>query len=416
MADKILGMNNTQSWVEALNISPEMLAEWSSQAPAGKPLLVHCLEEGHLSVPEYMEWASDHYGLAVLSAGYFQEALDMGSLAKHRADGLWQPWCFPVEQWDGVTFVACVEPPEQMDAHVRYVLADPRAMKEVWGEPMTSVDALNMREEAPPPPPAPEVLDIPDGMKLNTTKPFVLNLDESQLLFNDHQDEAPLSAPEAPVAPSVPPPVFDENTPPPAPTLMFSENSEVSQVPIHPVEEPSSPSISVIRPVPQNSPVRPKSGALAGGGKLNLPVDEDAACASVFKTLNAKYNNTFIVKCTETEAQLYKWDSGLNPSDDALRTISLSQPTFFRIVAKTLLPYHGYLIDSPVHRQFFSNLGLEEIPPCITAVPLKLNGSLWGILVAMGGKELQNLETLQETESVCAQLIKTVGAIWGRAA
>lgn len=378
MADKILGMNNDQSWVEALNISPEMLVEWSSQAPAAKPLLVHCLEEGHISVPDYMAWACDHYGMAVLSARYFQEALDTDSLASHRSTGQWQPWCYPVEQWDGITFVACVEPPqEHADPHVRFVLADPRAMREAWGDPITSVSAF-----VPAAPPT-ESIDIPDGMKLNSTKPFVLNLDESQLLFSDN--------------------------PPSPPNLLFSENSEVSHVPIHAMTPTEASS-----PAPLKAPSRSKAGAT--GGKQSLPVDEDAACAAVFKSLKVKYSNAFIMKCSATEARLYKWDANLTPSEEALSPISLSLPTFFRIVAKTLLPYHGYLIESPAHGELFAALGIQKIPACVTAVPLKLNGGLWGILVAIGQQDLQSLEALRETESLCEQLLQTLGPIWGKAA
>jgi hypothetical protein len=337
IAEKNSTMNNESSWVEALNISPEMLAEWSSQAPPGKPLVVHCLEEGHIAVAEYMAWASDRYGLAVLHTSYFREAFDVGKLEDFN-QSLWQPWFFPVEQWDGVTFVACVEPPSgNVDSDVRFVLSDPRAMREAWD----GIDAkLHIAEDTPPP--MPEIFDIPDGVKLNATKPFVLNLDDSGVLLNE-------------------------------------------------------------------TPAEPETKPLASGEKPNSLLQNDAAFNTAFKSLNVKYSHSFVMKCTDKETQLYKWDSGLNPGETALSPISLNEPTFFRIVTKTLLPYHGYLIDSPAHREFFTALGLSEIPACVTATPLKIKGQLWGILVAVGPLELQNLETLREAESICDQLVKTLG-------
>ncbi|NJM10339.1 MAG: hypothetical protein HC883_05655 [Bdellovibrionaceae bacterium] len=141
-------MSDQQSWAEALNIKPESLAQWSSQAPAGTPLLVYCLEHGHVPLAEYWAWAQDHFGLAVLQSHYFQQAFDPSFLEQARLSGNWHPWCFPIEQWDDVTFVACVEPQDRSqdksqyndeNSRVRYVLADPRLMREAWGATSTNI-------------------------------------------------------------------------------------------------------------------------------------------------------------------------------------------------------------------------------------------------------------------------------------
>ena len=67
-------MNSTQNWVEALKINPEKLSVWSAQAPSGMPLLVWCLEKGHVSQADYLAWASQAYGLPVLANEFFTDA------------------------------------------------------------------------------------------------------------------------------------------------------------------------------------------------------------------------------------------------------------------------------------------------------------------------------------------------------
>ena len=66
-------MSYSQSWVEALKIKPEKLSVWSAQAPAGIPLLVFCLDKGHINAGEYFAWASKTYGLPILRNDFFKK-------------------------------------------------------------------------------------------------------------------------------------------------------------------------------------------------------------------------------------------------------------------------------------------------------------------------------------------------------
>src|SRR5262249_38298667 len=147
------------------------LNEWSSQAPPGKPLLVWCLEEGHVSAGEYLMWASERYGLPVLSSAFFESGgLNPPFVHSHRNTGGWSAWCFPVDEWEGLTYVACVEPPEERAKEVCYVLADPRAMSEAWE---VTNSGISMPEEH-----ATDDADAPVGISFGGgggTKVFKLN-------------------------------------------------------------------------------------------------------------------------------------------------------------------------------------------------------------------------------------------------
>jgi hypothetical protein len=104
-------MSSHQNWVEALNISPETLGQWSAQAPSGTPLLVWCLEQGHIPVESYFKWAQATFEVPVLDSSFFTKGFDAAFVTNARNSGNWYPWQYPVDNWEGVTLVACVEVP-----------------------------------------------------------------------------------------------------------------------------------------------------------------------------------------------------------------------------------------------------------------------------------------------------------------
>lgn len=387
-------MNDQQTWVEALNIDPEKLAEWSQQAPAGKPILVHCLESGLVDYGEYMRWAQNYFGLPVLQPHFFQGTFDPAQLEQDKIQGHWHPWMFPVERWEGVTFVACVEPPKEISADVRYVLADPRALREAWGATSTSIrplSSLNPENELPP---LPDGVDMPAGMSA-APKPFVLDLDHTTFNFGPATEVTPTVdepvvqfKPDLKVVPDLP--VVEEAAPPPAPVIA----------------EAAMP------PVPAPMPARPSNPAPAA-----LASDEQAAIDQFFSELSAKYEGALILKCNEQTAKLYRHDARIHPTEESAKTtINLSYPTFLRIVSKTGLPYHGYLVDSPAHSEFFRALGFEKTPACVTAIPIRFDQFQWGFVVAVGPEENQKIEFLNFTQEAADRLMQSVGGTWSKAA
>lgn len=361
-------MSDQQTWAEALNISPESLSQWSSQAPAGKPLLVYCLEQGLVPLKEYFDWAQQHFGLPILSPSYFQEAFDPSELEAARANGTWYPWCFPVGQWEDVTYVGCVEPQETEDNKTCFVLVDPLILSQAWGETSPSIGK-------------PANLDMPAGM-VQEIKPFTLNIDEAT--FN--------IGPETQVA-------------------QWSDEQSVEESYIETaVDIPPA----VVQPMKKTEPLL-KSAA--------VPVpqleaeDEESAITNLFTALKERYSSALIMKCNEQTASIYRCDDSLNPGDDSEKTtVNLSYPTFIRIVKKTNLPYHGYLVDSPAHRDFFAGLGLSDLPVCLTAIPLRVDDKLWGVMVAFGQEEVQKMDSLSFAQDHCHRLLQAVSDSWSKAA
>lgn len=366
-------MSSDQTWVEALKISPESLTEWSTQVPPDMPLLVWCMTNGHIRAEDYLAWACDHFGLAVLDSRFFSESFQRETLDDVRDK--WSPWCFPIGEWDACTFVACAEPPhEPAEGGFAYILADPNAMKTAWSEKDESSAAM---------------AEAPSGLNPKATRTFILNLDEATVMTRaedlDSQQGAktavkpavkavtPAVVPMASTAPAV---AVDESTPPPTPT-------------------------------PRVKPT------LISAATAN----EASEIANGFERLRGSYQSSLIMRCVDGTARPYKWDSTLpiNANDEKF-TVNLNFPSFFRIVAKTMHPYHGYVIDSPVHKQFFANLHFENPPACVTAIPLKQGDNLWGLLVAFGGQTTQTTDALNEALGVAEKLTTVMSATWAKSA
>jgi hypothetical protein len=386
-------MDTSQTWVEALKISPEKLSEWSEQAPAETPLLVWCLQEGHISPEDYFEWACEHFGLPILNSAFFTQSFDRTSLEPHRSNSLWSPWYFPVGQWDDVTLIACAEPPaERPEGACAFVLADPAAMREVWGLGEAKKDAE---------------LEAPMGINPNATKTFILNLD-STMLMQDHVE---------PVKPTAKEPKPNHVDPPnlAAPTPIKAKTASAPPPTPPAKKSPLAVAAAVAQATPAQNPepAAAKVKPIKGAPNPN----EDSEIAAAFEHLRKDYQSSLIMRVSENAVKPYKWDPKLPVvAGQDKWNVNLSYPSFFRIVSKTMQPYHGYVIDSPAHQQFFASLNFPKAPACVTAIPLKHNGNLWGVLVAFGSETSQTGDALNHALEIGEKLGKTLDGTFHRLA
>lgn len=452
-------MVQAQTWVEALKISPKKLKEWETLAPDGVPVLVYVLQEGHVSVDHYLAWASQHYNIPVLGEDFFANAFDPDNARNLQFSMTydWKPWIFPVEQWEGVTYVACVEPPATpMGDHVRVVLADPRTMQRCWSMIASSFTSTTLDKPAE----FDEKADAPMGMNIET-KAFKLdlgNLDESQLFRKDGHYEAPpapVSEPEPEAVAEAE--VIDDVVEAQPEMPEFPESSQVAEIPDIPeipdapeVSEVSEASVKINVPPPppmamddeESSPLHAMPTGITNVNKLAdddqsvpaapaikkapppvakgapPPLTKEAQSTDpdeVFEKLKAIYQHVFLMKCTKEKAKLYKWDKSVKPVSKAVE-VDLGFPTFLRIIAKTHLPYHGYLVDSPAHRDFFNSLKLPELPGCVTGIPINGDNELLGVLVCVGDESLQKLDFLKKAEAISQAMIATLQSTWAASA
>ncbi len=424
-------MAEEQTWVEALEISEEDLRRWSEQVPSGMPLLAWCLEHGHVPLDRYLDWASESYGLPVLESRFFAEAFDASTLSQMRSD--WSPWSFPVEVWDGITIVACVEPPHERQEGYSYVLADPTALHEAWGQsdarislpppPPTEIKKSRASlsvEDAEPPLIAPEgdPLDIPLGVNLNAPRKFKLQLagfesDDVAQPSDPPQITQPVLTPEMPPVLQVPDLSLDEvvvdadpTEPPAAPEIASSEN----------VTEEFTQS-QIVDAVTATQHAQPTVTVAQTARPLPTAHEVAEAMEQAFVSIRKDYKGAVLLRCTDSDALVSQSDPNLKLSIEPSKIqIALNSPSLLRIVFKTKLPYHGFVLDTPLHREFFQKLGQQELPGCVTAVPITDNGELTGILLAFGDEKVQTPKALESIEKIAEQLTSQIGGEWLKSA
>lgn len=390
-------MSNQQNWVEALNISPENLSSWSAQAPSGTPLLVYCLEQGFIAIDAYFSWAQRQFEVPVLDSRFFSENYDPANLKEVSIQGDWHPWQFPVEKWDNVTIVACVEVPAAEDrGNYQYVLADPRAMRDAWSSAnlaqQTAVKAM-LKDDPPPPPAGGPEFEAPLGISAKP-KAFTLNLDDA-VMDTPHVEEA-APAPEPPKA-----------APKTSVTLNLQDTALFQE------------DVAKAEPLQQSEPELSTRSTIVTeirSARRELSSEETTAIKDLFHKVGTRFQRSMIMKVNDMNARLVYWDDRMQVTPgDSSTSVHLQNPTFMRIVAKTAMPYHGYLMDSQAHREFFQALGYTDLPACVTAIPIKADGNLWGMMIAIGTESNQKMDSLTFAQESTDGLVAKLGAEWLKA-
>lgn len=410
---KALKMRAFKPWVEALHIDPLKFETWLTEIPKHESVTFWCLIHGHLRSIEYLEWAKNFYGLPAIDEKYFRLAANRDLWTKIQSVANWSPSLLPVEEWDGTVFVACVEPPSDINWSfpVQYVLAPARELVYHWerlsndptkvtnpsvsgrGTTPAAKLTLNIQDIAKNPPnekiaddlslamqlgensnstlEVNSVVDAPDGLSLSL-KPPTLNLD-------------PAEPPKVQIAPVVQ--LQPEAQRPQSQTgfvLVKNENSD--------------PKVGAIRGEIDSDRQAPHS--------LDDAESEDQAVAWCFQQLKPHFRYAWILKVKGDDLIPYKWDSQARAKgSQAEQPIDLKQPSLFRIVARTRMPYHGHVVDSPINTAFFKLWGLRETPPHVTAVPLLEGGKISAILICAGEKPAQADAVLRSTEKVANQFM-----------
>ncbi|MGE0764073.1 MAG: hypothetical protein AB7N80_12405 [Bdellovibrionales bacterium] len=499
-------MKVLKAWVEALGIDQNTFSSWVQEAPKHENLTFWCLERGRLRSSDYYDWAMNHYGLAMLTEGYFSQSANRELWQKIQSVANWSPHMLPLEEWDGTVFVACVEPPDdiQWSFPVQYVLATTRDLRMHWerlnsestrvSQSITNVKSVTsvtkpgivtkpgvVIKAATPPPPVPP--PIPQAKKQTGTSPLINT--------SVTQKDTPLNLMPQPtiVAEEVAAPVIQ--APPPPPSLseqdempeglalnlkldddkhlnldktenveapigleapagfklnlggdlktlddqpagivakMATPTEKLSLAPEGLAPKPIAPPV-INTPAPKpvtaslpNLAVPVSTPAPASSGHGSIDSDRIApktltASSSELETIawgfqqlkqHFKYSWLFLVSGDQLNAHC--WDASIKPSNsEATQSIDINQPSLFRIVVRTRMPYHGHVVESPINTGFFKNWGLRQTPPHVTAIPLASGGHMVAVLMCAGDKPAQLDQVLRFAEKTGNTILTNLG-------
>ena len=402
-----------------------------------------CLQSGRIPLPKYFDWARNYYGLAQLDKKYFTGAANMALWQQIHTVANWSPWMLPLEQWEGVVFIGCVEPPLETNWSfpVKYLLAEPAALEILWQKYHGTSDSMlgattnvtqrsegtntlfNIQPQEPvsfqlapesPIPAAREPMKFELAEEVTKSKivapaeppeevqaPLGLNL-------NIDLTTPPPPTPDA--EPSLPPPLnlnLNLNLAPDAATPPALKNLKITTVtPTPPAMQPFETMAPAVagRAAPVAAATNLK---LSPAGALNIneaPDSIDAATSQnscitwFFRQMRTRYTTGVVLTYSQNRLTTWKWEFSLKHTGAEPPAVSFDAPSLFRIVARTMRPYHGYPVDNPVHKQFFSAWGYSKMPAHVTAIPIMVSGAFKGIFLCISNDMNQGTDVLEFIE------------------
>jgi hypothetical protein len=441
-------------WLAALNIPAKDSEGWMILKPATDPLTFWALEQGYLKTPEYLNWARNYYGLPVLNSEYVEQPIDRSLWKKVESVANWSPNLLPLQEWDGVIFVGCVEPDEDVkwSFPVSYILCAPNDLKTLWlayqsqedGKaefpslpkitPVASGPVVASAIAAPAPPPvapkAPETgdftldldlkIEAPKGgvkfeledmapPSLSETRPPKLDLVQSTGLGEEK--------PPAVAADSGPMGLSLNLAPPPIPAKAPAAKPVVALVEEVALEMESHPK--------PTAPAETSSAESTGLGfaKKKAPATLDQAhsineaLAWFHKSIENYYAGVIYLAYESNMLRPLKASDNLKPvGDSALLSVDPNKASVFRIVKRTNMPYHGPVVDSELNKSFFESWGFTTYPAVVTALPLMVSGNSIGQILALGDDKCSPQEVLQMLERLTEKLGPALAQLQSKAA
>src|SRR6185312_13913243 len=154
-------MKTVKEWLSGLQVPKEKYELWLSEVPAGESFTYWCLQSGRLNENEYLSWARSHYALPSLNADFFDQPVNRELWTRIQSVANWSTTMIPIAEWDGLVYVACVEPDldHKWSFPVCYVLAKSQNLKKLWQELITT-DEISFAGFPP----------TPDKQSTNVTK------------------------------------------------------------------------------------------------------------------------------------------------------------------------------------------------------------------------------------------------------
>ena len=221
-------------WARGLNIPMETISIWEMQA-GQSDLLRWALANNKINEFSYQDWAKVYYQLPTLDAKFFDQS-PKPELWERWGAHSWSGSFLPIYEWDGVLYIACLEPPNEkqkdlvanLDVKVGFLIAPISGMKKWWSILSPTIQYQNTNMHLPP-----ELAAFSSGGSATITSP-------AQTQAHTHHQN--VSRPEPVQAPVEQTPAAVNSSAPisQAVTEPVASTNAVNSVPVNPVTESTS--------------------------------------------------------------------------------------------------------------------------------------------------------------------------------
>ncbi|MCM2280932.1 MAG: hypothetical protein NDI61_03700 [Bdellovibrionaceae bacterium] len=217
-----------------------------------------------------------------------------------------------------------------------------------------------------------------------------------------------------------PPPPPEELTPIPTPPSF--QPPPVDVAPVAAKAQPSAklPPVVVPPPIEPAAPVAKPTPAASNRTALDMSqmgqtahvgtssATDFAQCANLddvtavaFKKMQPVFQKSLILVFQSGQLRPWKWSSGVSHAGKSKASaIQLEEPSIFKIVYSTALPYHGYVVTNPTNNAFFAEFNGGTVPAHVTIMPILVNGQIAGMLMGMTDAQINLKATLRQMEAL----------------
>jgi hypothetical protein len=150
--------------------------------------------------------------------------------------------------------------------------------------------------------------------------------------------------------------------------------------------------------------------------KSATPEQTQSWTEKLFASIAENYQKSMILLKSGDQVKPWKWDQNFKPSTPAVSSVSLLQPSPFRIVHRTHKPFHGYVAPNDLNQKFFDQWNNSEIPELLTVAPVMVEDHVIGMLLAIGDKKADTKACLQSMELLADGIAKEIKASKNKAA
>jgi hypothetical protein len=297
----------------------------------------------------------------------------------------WTEQLCPIYSWEGTLFIGCtsleaVSPTSPKPQKIILVLCEEQVLKEYF-DLMSSMQ-ISALVATPPSAPSEDLFGSMAASLTGETEDSLLKEKDDE----EHESESKESeTSEEPIVDQI------------AGLTMDLSAQTVTLIPLNSSTSKLEPSAPVTPVITETSPVAP---AVAQQPNKTGDMSEH-----IFKEMQGQFIKSMLFRKEGNALIPWKWDSKFQPAAQAQdNPLSLGQPSPFRIVAKTLKPYHGYISPCDIAEKFFEDWNSSQIPDHLTVVPIIIEEEMVGALLGIAEKSVNQKASLHLTERLASEM------------
>ena len=403
-------LNKNYPWLQSLKISDQDIQSWQDKN-SRKSLTFWALRNKSIDQKAYFNWAIDHYQIPFLQGIFFEQNLMTKTQWKEIKDLYdWTEEILPVAFWNDTIFIGCVEPPKReiklLEFETRYVLTSYQSLRVRWKFVQSlshfiekeitasiALDTLNQQLTS---------MSLEEPVQKPLDKP----ISREPVLMS--QQSVSL---EEPVQKPLDKPVSREPVMNLEKRVSFPEEGEERMVEndsTFPGRAPVEDNVLVMKDFQKedkhsNNTNSEENTKFTFFGTVDKPLTHFSMSYNyeeLWRYTKSFYCTSLVLRVKGEKVSPMCWTGRIKCKKTEDISVDLNDYSLFKIVKKGY-SYNGFVVDNPANKKFFSQIGWQEYPKHVTAIPIKASkNNLINVFVGLSVEPISRGKIQQIEEDV----------------